>query len=214
MPLNNIIQYICLSIKLRMPKRLPFQAETDVEHDEASIDSEELMFRQSQILDHASAFKIIAGGSTDDDYEHPALPLTSPRGMWNPSAIFPTFRDSFLRTKGKNGFPTKQMSSCHTCEVDRFNPGSLSKAIGKSCACVCVPWSNHMGSLASGHPSYHGNPYSGCPCQSIAKRINHALTMAAVITVRAFLPGFPNFYSMREYRPEVPVREMSSAGHP
>ena len=114
----------------------------------------------------------------------------------------------------KNGFPTKQMSSCHTCEVDRFNPGSLSKAIGKSCACVCVPWSNHIGSIASGHPSYHGNPYSGYPCQSIAKRINHALTMAAVITVRAFLPGFPNFYSMREYRPEVPVREMSSAGHP
>ena len=107
MPLNNIIQYICLSIKLRMPKRLPFQAETDVEHDEASIDSEELMFRQSQILDHASAFKIIAGGSTDDDYEHPALPLTSPRGMWNPSAIFPTFRDSFLRTKGKKWIPNK-----------------------------------------------------------------------------------------------------------
>lgn len=79
---------------------------------------------------------------------------------------------------------------------------------------VCVPWSNHIGSIASGHPSYHGNPYSGYPCQSIAKRINHALTMAAVITVRAFLPGFPNFYSMREYRPEVPVREMSSAGHP
>lgn len=90
-----------------MPKRLPFQAETDVEHDEASIDSEELMFRQSRILDHASAFKIIAGGSTDDDYEHPALPLTSPGGMWNPSAIFPTFRDSFLRTKGKKWIPNK-----------------------------------------------------------------------------------------------------------
>lgn len=121
-----------------MPKKLPFQAETDVEHDEASIYSGELMFRQSQILDHASALKIFAGGSTDDDYEHPALPLTSPRGMWNPSAIFPTFRDSFLRTREKNGFPTKQMSSCRTCEVDRFNPGSLSKAIGKSYACVCV----------------------------------------------------------------------------